>query len=217
MAPCSGGRTAVTVDIGTPIDPYSVSSTPSSLACGSSLTLNASNNGFMVSWWDSPSGGNIVGTSLSGVNLVIIPTSSTTYYAESDAFITNTQVFSYSGIVETFSVPAGVPYISVDAVGAQGSANDTTIGIGGFGGRVQTVLSVTAGQLLYVLVGGQGTINNPGWNGGGCGSGCSNLTGGSGGGATDIRIGGITLTNRVLVAGGGGGGGFGHEFSPLDS
>ena len=45
-----------------------------------------------------------------------------------------------------------------------------------------------------------------GWNGGG--SVVSSGAMGAGGGATDIRIGGVELVDRVLVAGGGGGGSF---------
>lgn len=37
---------------------------------------------------------------------------------------------------------------------------------------------------------------------------------GSGGGASDVRIGGTALSNRVLVAGGGGGGGTGDILYP---
>ena len=173
------------------------------------MSLNASTNGFLATWWDSPSGGNLVGTSLDGVNFNIIPTASTTYYVESDAFYTVSQTYGFTGNVQTLTVPSGVTAINVDASGAQGSSYDTTIGIGGYGGRVQTMLSVSSGQTLYIRIGGQSLYNTSGWNGGGCGSGCSGLLGGGGGGATDIRIGGITLANRVVVAGGGGGGGYG--------
>ena len=59
-------------------------------------------------------------------------------------------------------------------------------GTGGRGGRVQTTLSVTPGQTLYLYVGGAGTgCNTGGWNGGGLTSctysGSSNQ--GAGGGA----------------------------------
>ena len=74
---------------------------------------------------------------------------------------------------------------------------------------MQTTLAVSSGQVLYIRVGGQPVYNSSGWNGGACGSGCTGLLGGGGGGATDIRIGGIGLNNRVTVAGGGGGGGYG--------
>ena len=139
---------------------------------GIQVSLNAATNGFLATWWDSPSGGNLGGTSLSGVNFNIIPTASATYYVESDAFSKVSQTYSYSGSMQTLTVPLGVTSISVDASGAQGSAYDTTIGVGGYGGRVQTMISVSSGQVLYLRVGGQSLYNTSGWNGGGCGSGC---------------------------------------------
>lgn len=46
-----------------------------------------------------------------------------------------------------------------------------------------------------------------GYNGGGVSGWSNSYSGGSGGGASDIRVGGITTADRVIVAGGGGGGG----------
>jgi hypothetical protein len=117
------------------------------------------------------------------------------------------QVFSYTGSPQTFTVPAGVTMLTLDAYGAQG--HDTIYG--GRGGRVSGTLSVIPGQIIHVYVGGYGSGVNGGWNGGestALGSGCvGSSTGGTGygGGATDVRVGGTALSNRVLVAGGGGG------------
>lgn len=94
----------------------------------------------------------------------------------------------------------------VEVWGAQGGG--TT---GGNGGYSVGNISLTAGQKIYIYVGGKGdstTMNSfGGFNGGGI-SGYSSApaTSGGGGGATDIRIGGRTLANRMIVAGGGGGG-----------
>ncbi|MDB4401271.1 DUF5011 domain-containing protein, partial [Akkermansiaceae bacterium] len=116
--------------------------------------------------------------------------------------------YHYTGGVQTFTVPAGITSISVDAYGASGT---TGAGQAGKGGRVQTNLTVTPGDTLNIYVGGsrvyQGSVvSQGGWNGGGNGPG-SNYggVGFPGGGATDIRIGGTALSNRVIVAGGGGG------------
>ncbi|MFH0888246.1 MAG: DUF2341 domain-containing protein [Planctomycetota bacterium] len=119
---------------------------------------------------------------------------------------TTTITFNYTGGVQTFVVPAGITSISVDCRGAKGGANGSTVN-GGNGARVQTTLSVTPGQTLYIYVGGQGTTLNAGYNGGGTGASGIYKNGGGGGGASDIRQGGTALTNRVVVAGGGGGGG----------
>ena len=117
--------------------------------------------------------------------------------------------YPYTGAVQTFTVPAGITSISVDAYGASGATGaDQT----GKGGRVQANLTVTPGDTLNIYVGGsrvyQGSVvSQGGWNGGGNGPSSSNYggVGFPGGGATDIRIGGTALSNRVIVAGGGGG------------
>ena len=131
-------------------------------------------------------------------------------------------VFNYTGSAQTFTVPTDVTSISVDAYGASSSVSSGNYAGycgGGYqakGGRVQTSLSVTPGQTLYIYVGGMSVYcysgsNNclpqsnqaGGWNGGGNGSG----NGEAGGGATDIRLGGTSMSDRVIVAGGAGGAG----------
>ncbi len=116
-----------------------------------------------------------------------------------------TQIFNYTATMQTFVVPAGVTSIRVDVRGAQGGSatyNDPNRpdDIGGKGGRVTAEYPVTPGQTLYIVVGG-----NSGYNGGGSGGG--SIAQPRGGDASDIRIGGTALINRVIVAGGGGGGG----------
>ena len=116
--------------------------------------------------------------------------------------------FSYTGSPQEWIVPEGVTEIQVDAYGASGSQTSAGYcgGAEGLGGRVQALLTVTPGQVLKIYVGGSNYYHGydgsggPGWNGGG-----SSYDGNGGGGATDIRIGGSELTERVLVAGGGGG------------
>ena len=109
----------------------------------------------------------------------------------------------YTGAMQTFTVPAGVTSLTVDAYGAQGANNGGNAG--GLGGRVEGTLAVTPGQILYIYVGGQST----GYNGGGAPGAGGSYPGVYGGGGSDIRIGGTALTDRVLVAAGGGGGGNG--------
>lgn len=81
---------------------------------------------------------------------------------------------------------------------------------GGNGGYSVGNISLTAGQKIYVYVGGQGDSTTMtsfgGFNGGGMsGDSSDSATAGGGGGATDVRIGGRLLANRIIVAGGGGG------------
>ncbi|MFL6586734.1 MAG: autotransporter domain-containing protein [Luteimonas sp.] len=120
-------------------------------------------------------------------------------------------VLGFTGGEQTLTVPAGVQSATVYLSGAQGGAGrsgagsiggspNSPGGSGGFGGRVRGSLAVTPGTLLSVWVGGQGSqAVNPG--------GLGNGVDGIGGGATDLRVGGNGLGNRVAVAGGGGGGG----------
>jgi RHS repeat-associated protein len=110
--------------------------------------------------------------------------------------------FTYTGAAQSWTVPAGVTAVSVDVFGAQGGSAT----YGGPGGRVRGTLAVTPGEVLQINVGGQGGAGGAGsggFNGGG--PGWVNAFGG--GGASDIRRGGVTLTHRTVVAGGGGGAG----------
>lgn len=110
--------------------------------------------------------------------------------------------FSYTGTEQTWIVPAGVTSITVNAYGAQGGAN--WVNNDNFGGQVQAELAVTPGTTIYIYVGEQPTGIVGGWNGGGNGE----SAGAGGGGSSDIRIGGNTLNDRVIVGGAGGGGGY---------
>lgn len=124
-----------------------------------------------------------------------------------------TTTFNYTGAMQTYVVPAGVTSLDIDMSGARGGYGTSSVNSGGpnipgFGGRVQTTLDVTPGQTLYIYVGGVGSdgvggsvFNAGGFNGGGDGYRWAS----AGGGASDIRIGGTTLNDRVIVAGGGGG------------
>ncbi|MFY9740330.1 MAG: glycine rich domain-containing protein [Candidatus Cybelea sp.] len=117
------------------------------------------------------------------------------------------QTFSYTGHEQTFTVPAGVTWITVVAQGAGGGGPNATGPTRGFGGRVRAQLPVRPGERLYVFVGGVGSMPHGGYNGGGQGLSNNKIVFSSygGGGASDIREGGKSLGHRVLVAGGGGG------------
>ncbi len=131
---------------------------------------------------------------------------------------------NYAGAaVQTYTVPAGVTSLGVDAIGGCGGGAYVSSGASGpvtLGGRVQCTMAVTGGQILYIYVGGGVTTgfdccsNLPGgFNGGGV----NGTYAAAGGGASDIRLSAdvisgnevtpYTATNRVVVAGGGGGGG----------
>lgn len=141
--------------------------------------------------------------------------------------------FGYTGASQTFTAQAIIPEtnsttvsVRMTLLGAAGGAGflDTA---GTPGGRIiaNIPISNASSGTVYLYVGGMGgnycrntyTTNTcadfvgeglGGWNGGAAGG-----TNGSayqgpaagGGGATDIRIGGTALSNRILIAGGGGG------------
>ena len=132
-----------------------------------------------------------------------------------DVCVPETYTFEYTGAEQTFTVPSGTTNVQIEVWGAQGGSYITA---GGLGGYAKGTLTVTSGQMLSVYVGGQGSSSTSasvvagGFNGGGYAYGFDgNVYGASGGGASDVRTGGIALTNRVIVAGGGGyyGGGSG--------
>lgn len=121
--------------------------------------------------------------------------------------------YGFTGAPQAFVVPTCVDRITVELWGAQGGPSEcgeeAKFGLpdvqddGGRGGYVQVELAVVPGTQMYVFVGGGGGLEGePGWNGGGPGGAWA----GGGGGASDVRVGGPTLADRVAVAGGGGGG-----------
>jgi len=184
--------TAVQLNAQCPV-PTSVTATPSVICAGATTSLNATAAGSSIYWYTVGVGGVPIGSSPTGANFTLNPVVTNTYYAES--YAVGTITLNYTGALQTYTVPAGVTQVTIDAYGSQG------VGLNGFiagnGGRAQGVLTVTPGQILNVYVGGTNAFN-----GGGIGQGGAN-----GGGATDIRVGGITLADRVIVAGGGGGAG----------
>jgi hypothetical protein len=123
--------------------------------------------------------------------------------------------YAYTGSLQTYTVPPGITSVQIETWGAQGQA--TTIesyapSTGGLGGYAKGNLAVTPGQVLNIYVGGRGVAGATSFNGGGIGGFGTPSDGmgghaGSGGGASDVRVGGVALANRVIVAGGGGGGG----------
>ena len=175
--------------------PSSVTASPSSLCAGASTSLNATATGASISWFNVPSAGTSLGTSASGVNISFTPTATTTYYAESYSLTTSGQVFNYSGAIQNFTVPIGVTSLTLITKGAQGG-NSTQFGLtaGGNAAIMQGNFTVTPGQVLKVLVGGQGvTAQNVGGGGGGSfvwdnlSSTLLNAAGGGGGAGTNYN------------------------------
>lgn len=116
----------------------------------------------------------------------------TVYAAEGDSLKKegDSLSFDYTGNAETVNIKRDGMY-TIQLYGAQGASNIYT---GGKGGYVEATIELKRGDTLYFIIGGQN-----GFNGGGDGSNAN------GGGASDIRLNGNNLTDRILVAGGGGG------------
>ena len=120
------------------------------------------------------------------------------------------QTFKFTGKPQLFKVPH-VKWLQVVVRGASGA--EAAGGVAR-GGRVYALIPAALDRTLVVYVGGAGNGAHGGFNGGGNGGlgyYCSNCSGYGGGGASDIRLAGGTLGDRVIVAGGGGGGGGGSR------
>ncbi len=126
-----------------------------------------------------------------------------------------TRTFTFTGAVEDWIVPDGVTSITALVCGASGEnllepgSAVKFAGRPGAGGCVGADVRVTPGDVVHVRVGGAPTTSAGGWPNGGYDACVGGACGGSGGGSSDLRIGGDTLADRVLVGGGGGGGGGG--------
>jgi len=108
------------------------------------------------------------------------------------------------------NLPEGLRSAEVEAVGGKGADKGTILG--GQPAEVKGRIAVTSGGRLYILVAGDGSGTDGGFNGGGDAMFASAAAvGGGGGGATDIRT--IepgepgSLESRLIVAAGGGGAG----------
>ena len=101
-----------------------------------------------------------------------------------------TTTFSYTGTIQSYTVPAGVTSINITAKGAQGGGETYIGATGGLGAIMTGTFVVTPGQVLEVLVGGQGSS--------------AEYVGGGGGGSFVWDNASSTLE---IAAGGGGGAG----------
>ena len=132
--------------------------------------------------------------------------------------------FNFTGAIQEVYLSNGCYHVIAAGAAGRGNkyaknGNVQLPGMGGSGGITSGDFCLTKRTKLYIFVGGmskflddetcdttRSIVIEGGWNGGG--KVASGGAMGAGGGGTDIRIGGIELKNRVLVAGGGGGGAF---------
>lgn len=109
-------------------------------------------------------------------------------------------IFSAAGsTIQTFTVPDGVTSLTMTAIGADGGDGGIDVGVDGGSGAITTsTFTVSAAQVLQIVVGiggGGGTFPFPG-------------AGGGGGGGSGIRIAADGTLLMVAGAGGGAGNGF---------
>jgi hypothetical protein len=126
--------------------------------------------------------------------------------------------YAATGAEQTYTVPAGVQFVTISAVGAPGGRGNNGAP-GGNGAAVTATVSLSPGTTtLYVEVGTAGANAHIAVNSGGGFNGGGNSTfGGSGGGASDVRTCSNSVcsdlsaqdTRLVVAAGGGGGAGAG--------
>jgi hypothetical protein len=115
------------------------------------------------------------------------------------------QTFRFTGKPQRFKVPH-VQLLQVVVRGAGGAGTSSDLARGG---RVYALIPASIDRELVVYVGATGNLTKGGYNGGADGGpddNCSSCDGYGGGGASDIRLAGGTLGERVIVAGGSGGG-----------
>jgi Bacterial Ig-like domain (group 3)/Glycine rich protein len=123
--------------------------------------------------------------------------------------------FTGTGAEQTYTVPIGVSFVTISAIGSHGGFGNNFV-LGGNGAAVTATVPVPANTpTLFVEVGTPGGNDNLNGFGGFNGGGASGDAGG-GGGASDVRTCSISVCtdlslddSRLVVAGGGGGGGSG--------
>lgn len=134
--------------------------------------------------------------------------------------------FVLTGTAQDFTVPAGVTRLQVVAVGGNGGSSKTDRG--GMGAKVAGTLAVTPGQVLNVIVGGNGVGSSRGntlgmaggFDGGGAGgTGAAGQDGGEGGGGASMLLCKSPifcfgfLPPFIVIAGGGGGASGAYSFA----
>ncbi|WP_236973063.1 choice-of-anchor Q domain-containing protein, partial [Membranihabitans marinus] len=109
-------------------------------------------------------------------------------------------VFSYTGGLQSLTIPSGVTSVYIEAAGGRGGRGSRLSSIGGNGAVVGGHFSVTTGDVIQIIVAGAGV------------DGAANVDGGGGGGASFVARGSVGfsdfISSNIMVIAGGGGGGF---------
>ena len=210
----ASSRVMRTEDVPTPVIRFAAGG--ASANCGQTVTMQVTNavEGYYYCWYTAiPDAGNPTANLVGIGTELTIPEifASATYYVipVADLQLGTPVDFNYTGAAQTYIPTSSV--MKLEVWGAQGGGTTYTPGMGGY--SVGTLVFPEISP-MYVYVGGRGVTASTssanwaagGFNGGGAVYSQSRAVG-SGGGATDIRVGGSTLYHRIIVAGGGGGSG----------
>ena len=125
------GLVVITEVCTTTPDPTDVTATPSEICSGSSSDLNATAAGAEISWYTQASGGTAIGTSDSGEDFSVSPTTTTTYYAEALTITKYSENF-VQGVAPTTQATAWCGFRSAltgtyNALTIKGSNNETGV------------------------------------------------------------------------------------------
>ncbi len=146
-------------------------------------------------------------------------TSNSNVVSGTTVFTATTQVFTYSGADQTYTIPACASSVTIKVWGGGGGEWASTSGAGGYSTAVFNLSSgvLSAGQTIMVMVGKGGTatpyVSQPNIYGFGGGSLCGATAGaGQGGGLSGVFTGAAAISatdnsRAVIIAGGGGGSG----------
>ncbi len=151
-----------------------------SVPAGSTITSGQGTTSITVTFGSSS--GNISVTAVNGCGTSAASSLAVTLGGSGSG----SQTFSYTGSLQTFTIPTCVSSIIITAKGAAGGDGGY---LAGLGASMTGTFAVTTGHVLNILVGQQGG------NGGNC-------NGGGGGGSFVVN----NTTSTLLIAAGGGGG-----------
>jgi len=180
-----------------------------SIGCGNSATITATGSPTSYAWYADPAGNTLLGTGATFTSPSLSTT--TTYYVASSSLQQGSQTFNYTGGMQSFTAPASGTY-TLEVWGAEGgkaySLSQNGLINGGKGGYSSRTVNLTAGQTIYIYVGGEGATHQStgtgviagGYNGGGASSGTNTAGGGGGGGGATHIATATGLLNRKPIS-----------------
>ena len=134
--------------------------TNQTINCGTSATITATGSPTSYAWYADPAGNTLLGTGATFTSPSLNNT--TTYYVRSSSLSQGSQTFNYTGGMQSFTAPASGTY-TLEVWGAEGgkaySLSQNGLINGGKGGYSSRTVNLTAGQTIYIYVGGEGATH----------------------------------------------------------